>query len=237
VKGAPYSAEMVTTYDQVLPGGQRMHGETHGKLYRDSQGRTRTESDAVSPDTTAQKVVLVFINDPVTHTMVMLDPRTMIARVNPWIGAQGGISPRLERPAQPGTSTTGAGVLAGSPSATSAAAAPVGRLAAGGVLAAAANTEDLGTRDMQGVSVRGTRVSRTVDPPVGATTAPRTVVTTTWVSPDLQVAVTTETEDSQSGQRATKLVNIVRTEPDAALFQIPAGYTVADSRPQKQGVN
>jgi hypothetical protein len=92
VTGAPYSVEVVTTYDQVVPGGKRMHGET-GKVYRDPQGRTRTESDAVGPAATAQKSILIFINDPMQHTMITLDPRTMTARVNPWLGARDSIRP------------------------------------------------------------------------------------------------------------------------------------------------
>jgi hypothetical protein len=233
VQGAPYSAEMVTPYDNVLTGGKRLHGETHGKVYRDSQGRTRTESDAVLPAASEQKSVLIFINDPVQHTMTFLDSRTMTARVNPWNAASGAYSPSLGGPAPLGNPPTPAPGTTAVPTSTVAAATPLGRASAGGALAGATNPEDLGTREMEGVTVRGTRVTRTVDPPAGGAGTSRSIVTTTWISPDLQVAVLTETDDTQSGNRATKLVNIVRTEPDATLFQIPAGYTVADSQPRK----
>ena len=95
------------------------------------------------------------------------------------------------------------------------------------------NTEDLGTREMEGLTVTGTRTTRTLPAGIGGDEQPRTTVTTTWVSADLKVTVATETDDGQAGHHTTKLVNVVRTEPEAGLFQIPAGYTVADSRPQK----
>jgi hypothetical protein len=227
------SVEMVTTYDQVVPGGKRMHSETHGKVYRDSQGRTRTESDAVGPAGTAQKFMLIFINDPVQHTMITLDPRTMTARVNPWLGARGLYSPLPGAPAPLNTSTTGAGGIAGAPSAT-AAAAPVDRATAATVLAAAVNTEDLGARDMEGVAVRGTKVTRTLTGSTGY--RKRTVQDNRDNDMGFSLPASCRTERNGRHtvrQRATGLVNIVRSGPDAALFEIPAGYTVADNRAQK----
>ena len=51
----------------------------------------------------------------------------------------------------------------------------------------------------------------------------------TWISSDLKVTVLTETDDGQAGHSTMKLVNIVRSEPNAALFQIPADYTVKEN--------
>ncbi len=39
-----------------------------------------------------------------------------------------------------------------------------------------------------------------------------------------------KTSDPRSGDSTTKLTNISQTEPDAALFQIPAGYSVVDEQ-------
>jgi len=226
VQNAPYSAEMVTTYDRVLPSGERLHGETHGKVYRDSQGRTRSESDAVGPAAAAQKFIFIFINDPVDHTIISLDPRTLTARVNPSLSPPALGTPR---PANPAIAAKLTPVAPGAPLPS---AGSSGAYAPSGVPAASANSEDLGTREMEGLTVTGTKVTRTVAAPFARDGQPKSSVTTTWFSPELQVAVLTETDDPQGGHRATKLVNIVRTEPDATLFQIPSGYTVADIRPK-----
>jgi len=59
VKGAPYSAEVVTEMNQALPDGNAITRKTSGRIYRDSEGRTRQEtaSDGKQPS--------VHINDPV----------------------------------------------------------------------------------------------------------------------------------------------------------------------------
>jgi hypothetical protein len=43
--------------------------------------------------------------------------------------------------------------------------------------------------------------------------------------------VLNETDDGQSGHNSMKLVDIVRSEPNAQLFQIPQDYTVKDHNP------
>ena len=47
VKGVPFSAEVVNETSRVLGDGTRIHQETQGKSFRDSEGRTRTESEFV----------------------------------------------------------------------------------------------------------------------------------------------------------------------------------------------
>lgn len=51
----------------------------------------------------------------------------------------------------------------------------------------------------------------------------------TWISTDLKVTVLTETDDGQAGHSTMKLANIVRSEPNPVLFQIPADYTVKEN--------
>jgi hypothetical protein len=225
------SVEMVTTYDQVVPGGKRMHSETHGKVYRDSQGRTRTESDAVGPAGTAQKFMLIFINDPMQHTMITLDPRTMTARVNPWLGARGLYSPLPGAPAPLNTSTTGAGGIAGAPSAT-AAAAPVDRATAGAVLCGRRHRRPRYVRHGRRNCSWHQSHSRT------RSTGYRKRTVQDNRDNDMGFSLPASCRTERNGrhtvrQRATRLVNIVRSGPDAALFEIPAGYTVADNRAQK----
>src|ERR1700751_473648 len=44
IKNEPFSAQIVTEYDRVLPNGNHIHRETHGRIFRDAQGRVRTET-------------------------------------------------------------------------------------------------------------------------------------------------------------------------------------------------
>jgi hypothetical protein len=75
----------------------------------------------------------------------------------------------------------------------------------------------LGVKSMLGYSVNG---SRRPSPTRG-------VVTESWWSSDLDVVLASKTTGA-GPESETLVTNIVRAEPDAALFQIPAGYTIVD---------
>lgn len=77
VKGAPYSAEAVTTTTRALSDGNRIFRESVTRVYRDSEGRTRRELDlpvigAWTPEEGAGKKV--FIHDPVEGVSYTLNP-------------------------------------------------------------------------------------------------------------------------------------------------------------------
>src|ERR1700730_5261429 len=48
LKGAPYSAEIVNDYTQVLADGNRIVQHSTGRVYRDTDGRVRREEDRAS---------------------------------------------------------------------------------------------------------------------------------------------------------------------------------------------
>jgi hypothetical protein len=52
------------------------------------------------------------------------------------------------------------------------------------------------------------------------------VTTETWHSPKLKVLVMSKSSDPRMGETTYKLTNLSRAEPDPALFQIPADYTI-----------
>lgn len=83
VKGAPYSASIVTENIQVLPDGTKISNKGEGRFFRDSEGRTRLERTlaiagpfVISGD--APKVV--FIYDPVISVNYLLDEGNRLAR-------------------------------------------------------------------------------------------------------------------------------------------------------------
>ena len=58
---------------------------------------------------------------------------------------------------------------------------------------------------------------------------PITITSEEWTSPDLSVLVMTRRNDPRMGDSSYRLTNIVRAEPDSALFQVPADYSVRET--------
>jgi hypothetical protein len=86
--------------------------------------------------------------------------------------------------------------------------------------------EDLGSQPINGVQALGVRVTTTI--PVGSIGNDQELksVTERWYSNDIHALVKSVTTDPRTGVYTYELTNIVRGAPDAALFQIPAGFTV-----------
>jgi TonB family protein len=81
VKGAPFSADIVSETVQALPDGNRIVQRSEGRIYRDSQGRTRNQRTYQMGGSSEQRVVINII-DPITNASYSLDPETRIARKN-----------------------------------------------------------------------------------------------------------------------------------------------------------
>src|SRR5262245_23858008 len=79
VKGAPFSADIVSETIQNLPDGNRIVQRYEGRIYRDSQGRTRNERTYLMGGTSDQKQTITIF-DPVGASNYSLDPETRIAR-------------------------------------------------------------------------------------------------------------------------------------------------------------
>jgi hypothetical protein len=70
VKGAPYSAELITETRQMLADGNEISRKKTGAVFRDGEGRTRQET---GPDPMNRTV---FISDPVGNANVVLSPKS-----------------------------------------------------------------------------------------------------------------------------------------------------------------
>lgn len=83
VKGAPYSAEVVSERQQNLADGNQIANKTTSFSYRDGAGRTRQEMRDAKGE-----VLTVAINDPVAGVITMLNPRTKTGtRITTHVGA------------------------------------------------------------------------------------------------------------------------------------------------------
>jgi hypothetical protein len=90
--------------------------------------------------------------------------------------------------------------------------------------------QDLGTQTIEGIEAHGVRTTRA---PLAATDGgdrkPVEEVTDTWCSDELSAVVLKVTQSRGGLKFTAAMQNIVRGEPDAALFEIPPGYAVTES--------
>jgi len=104
--------------------------------------------------------------------------------------------------------------------------------------ATAEATENLSVQMVNGVPAQGARTTMTI--PRGQIGNDREirVVTERWISNDLQMLIKSSNSDPRFGDTSYQLTGIVEREPDASLFQIPAGYTeVGPGVPAGRGVS
>jgi hypothetical protein len=97
--------------------------------------------------------------------------------------------------------------------------------------------EKLPGKSIAGEKAVGRRVTRTRPP--GTIGNDKTIVSVSerWISPDLKVALATSMDDPREQQKR-EVTQLDRGEPDVALFQVPADYTVneAEGKPLHQVV-
>jgi hypothetical protein len=217
ISGAPYSAERVNEHVQTLADGTRI-AETYPatKIYRDSMGRTREDRPVlrgpIERHVDAPKSpIVVEINDPVARLRyIFIEDEPVVHREELPDGPQ-----RTPGGAHVGGSMTDMVSVAG-------------RHGADDSTRPHTTSEDLGTENIEGIQVEGHRLTTTW--PVGAEGNDRPVTHTqeTWRSPELKVVILSKSDDPRFGEQTNKLVNLSRSEPDASLFEPPAGYTVKD---------
>jgi hypothetical protein len=200
IRNAPLSADVITEYDRVLAYGGHIHREMRGKVFRDSQGRVRTETEQPNPINGGEHLARVTIQDPARHLVIHLDPRTKTAT----ICHMGPTADNKDAAVAP------AGQSLPHPSSTK---------------TTVLKSEELGTKFIDGVAATGTRTTRAFDGELMPNGQAVVTVTESWFAHDLQIVVLSETDDNQSGRDSMKLANIVRAEPNPQLFVIPPDYT------------
>jgi hypothetical protein len=88
--------------------------------------------------------------------------------------------------------------------------------------------KSLGTQTIEGVEATGTQSTVTI--PAGAigNEQPIKIVSEQWYAPALQVVVLSKRSDPRTGEMVYRLTQLDRSEPAAALFQVPSDYTIKD---------
>lgn len=230
VKGAPYSAETVTEFTQVLADGNRIYRKQAGMVYRDSEGRTRRELTIgpIGPlPAGGESRQMIFINDPVAGANYVLDPVKKTAQKMP-------PSPRISHAAGGAvTSRVAVQVMeAGGANATVAGGPMIYRHVEVNSAAAGAGTpSQLGARAFGAVQADGTRSVMTIPAGQMGNERPIEVTDERWYSPQLQAMVLTRHSDPRMGDTVYQLNNITTGEPAHSLFEVPADYQLIDAPP------
>ncbi len=89
-----------------------------------------------------------------------------------------------------------------------------------------ATSENLGGRTINGIYAVGTRTTRLI--PSDGVHGDVVEVGEKWVSPDLKIIVLDKYRNTNTGsdETTTEIRELDRSEPDAALFEIPPDYKV-----------
>jgi hypothetical protein len=242
LKGAPYSAEVLTDHTQALADGNRIVEHSTGRVYRDKEGRVRREEDRASGNPS------VSIVDPVAGVSYSLDPDRRVAWKTPIQAGMtivskldaakleaelkargdGQDAPLVGGIVEMRQKEEGARKRTGETVAVEATGGFVSlrRFPAGGEQH---KEEGLPPRTMEGVRVEGRRTTMTIVAGAIGNEWPITSVSEEWTSPDLQVLVLTDRKDPRLGDSSYRLQHIVRGEPASALFQVPSDYEVRET--------
>jgi hypothetical protein len=203
VKGVPFSAQAVTEHSQTLQDGNHIHVTHATAVFRDSEGRVRREMDitGMAPLAAAAAPPKVIMLNDVVAGVRYI--------LNPDTKTANKMPPKHagdvmyhKMGAMPGPQQP--------PQQT---------------------TESLGDQIMQGLKVQGTRTTTTIPAGQMGNERPIEIVSERWYSPDLQTTVKFTHSDPWAGETTYQLTNINRNEPDASLFQVPAGYAIKEGPP------
>lgn len=218
IKGAPYSAEQAVDQTQTLADGTHITQKTRiSKLFRDSEGRTRTERPMImGMESNSEDVIMVEIADPVSGSRYILDTYNHVAHRFPPPEKSG-------EPVRYSEAARAAPQGAASAPARQAVSPPPPQ----------ANrpenvTESLGNQVIEGVMVEGKKTTTTTPIGMMGNDRPLVRVNEYWFSPELKITVLSKNSDPRMGESTMRLQNIDRSEPDPALFRVPPDYQIVD---------
>lgn len=209
VTGCPFSAVVEIKSTQTLGDGSHIVTKVKALSYRDSLGRVGYQSFTVKDTDTDKNVSegpnMIEIYDPVAGFSYMI----LSDRSAAWRSKLSG--PVLAVGDLPRHANAAAAAAASS-------SAPDPRVKF--------VIDDLGSQQMQGVLVFGTRTIRTIPVGVEGNDRELTVTSETWVSRELGFALLKKTSDPRSKDREMRVTSLQQSEPDPTLFLVPAGYTI-----------
>jgi len=202
VTGAPVSATFTDTFTQTLTDGNVITRTTTSTFARDNQGRTST-------------------TETVNHMgpwSSSTGPKTLTFIFDPVAGFAYTLDPSTKTATQRPIHTKPAG--------------EANARGRGPSNDPNTSVESLAAENIQGLTATGTKTTRTIPAGTMGNQSPIVEVNTRWYSPELQMVISSSRTDPRTGNNTFQASNISRTEPLAALFQVPADYKITEAKPQ-----
>jgi hypothetical protein len=207
--GVPLLATVKTTYNRVLGDGNTLHGISHVRIARGADGRLLRESYVrcfLGTDDQPHEDLNVFLTDASDYSTIMWSLGEDAPRHAVFTRA---VAASPAPPAPPSDPTQRASLLK-LPEPT---------------------TASLGSRNIQGLDVRGTRITTTLPPESTTNARPIVVTQESWIATNGIVVLQID-DDPRKGRVTLELENLRLGAPDPALFDPPADYLIEDHTPQ-----
>jgi len=207
VVGAPFTATVEWTSTETKADGSVVNHRRLSQILRDSAGRQRFEDGADEAVYTPNELPAVRLYDPTTHLFTSLDATTGVAKISTM--GKTSAAP-LKIPASGGKQ-------------------PIAREQTDATLAVSqpetgVTRELLPPREIVGLHAEGVRTTTTT--PAGKDGSPAvSVVDEVWESSVWRMQLLHIHDDPRTGRSQAVVTELVREEPDAALFHPPTGYT------------
>jgi hypothetical protein len=195
ILNAPYSVVEETEHTQTLADGTHMVTRNQTRRYRDSYGRTRTESFLIHSGAVPQEPRTIQIKDPVAGSAYTLFVPQRVAQL---------IAPPVQFPTNPN-------VVRKPP-------------LRGESVMPETSSEDLGTQSIEGILVEGVRNTTVYPEGLMGNDRPFQVVSERWVSKELGLTLQEKNSDPRFGETVMHVTHLERAEPDPSLFQVPSDY-------------
>ncbi|MGO9317642.1 MAG: hypothetical protein ACLPXT_06605 [Terracidiphilus sp.] len=204
--GAPYSCKAITVKEKTLTDGTRITETFVELIWRDAEGRTRKE--LIQHTDSGAEYRSIIITDPVGGMYRKWTEGYPSAEqmVHIWP-----LPPNQRVTAPP--SPINSGKTESRPG---------------------FRNKVLTPQEINGVYAEGSRWVRTTQLTEEISKRVIEVTNELWISPELRIIMRHIHDDPQTGKEDTEVTDVVRGDPDPALFQAPEGYAVVDHRSQSQ---
>jgi hypothetical protein len=203
---APFTLTLETEWVKTLPDGGTVTWVNKRRIARDSAGRIYQERWALIPKNDPRvkpRLAVIQVEDPNEHTLYncFIITNTNTCELLTYSASTSSIYTPLSHASGPLPGDQGVAVH-----------------------------EDLGTKFIFDVQTEGTHDTVTYNPGAFGNDQKLTVEKEFWYSPQLGISLLSIRTDPQVGKQTFTVTSLVLSEPDPALFELPAGFKVVDHR-------
>jgi hypothetical protein len=201
---APFSLILQTEWERTLADGGTITLVNQRKIARDSKGRIYQERWTLVPKNGDKKseITMIQVSSPETHVLYNCaeDGRQQCVKL---AYEWSSTAEYRENEARSGELPSGKGSVI---------------------------HDDLGKQLLEGVEAEGTRISTIYNPGVFGNDRQMTVQTETWFSSQLGFNLLSVRTDPRFGKQTFTVTNLILSEPDPKLFELPQGFAAAETR-------